>query len=172
MIQWKDNVKEVVYNLQRFQANYKESKISAFRELVRVAFTYQAETYFKAGAKKGDEYLPDSEGDISRYTRRKTLSVSPYFSSKVILSRSGSTKQSLLDAAKSGNLSYQNEDVGYKVDENSISVFATSDKFGKLERARAGGGSKGQRLTTKKTWAKIIRNFAKVFKKYMKAKNH
>ena len=165
MIEWKDNIKDVVASFGKLHLCYRESKISAFQELVKIAFNYQAETYFKDGAKKGDEYLPDSEGDISRYTRRKSLSVKPYFSSKVILSRSGSTKQSLLDAAKSGDLSYQNEDVGYKVDENSISVFATSDKFGKLERARAGGGSKAQRLTTKKTWAKVVRFWAKTFRK-------
>lgn len=167
MLNWKDNIKEVVSGIGKFQGTYTQAKISAFQELVKTAFNLQAETYFREGPKKGVEYMPLSEGDISRYTRAKTLSVKPYFSSKVIMSRSGETRDSLLDAAKADGTSYSNSNVGFKIEQNSISVFATSDKFAKLERARSGGGTKGQRQTTKKTWAKIVRNFGKVFRKYI-----
>gem|GEM_PF-5320543 len=153
--------------MEMLQATYKEAKLDAFRELVSIAFRTQADTYFRDGAKKGAEYLPDSEGDISRYTRRKSLSVKPFFSTKVIFSRSGETKKSLLDASQAAEnmLDYKNEDVGYKIDANGISVYATSNKFAALEKAKSSGGRKGARNTTKKTWAKVVRFWAKTFKK-------
>lgn len=165
MITFRTNITALVAGMDRTRIAFKEAKIGAFKELTKIAFETQAETYFKDGRVKGKEYMPDVSGDISRYTRKKTLSVKPYFSSKVIISRSGETKQSLLDASKANALSYQNDDVGFEIDEKSIKVFATSPKFATIEKAKAGGGSKGARNTTKKTWGKVIRFFGKAFKK-------
>lgn len=172
MLTWKDNIKDLVKSLDLTQLALKDAKLKTLQELTSIAFKTQVDLYVKDPATKGKEYMPIPDGDISRMTRRKTLSKKAYFSSKVIYNRSGDLRDSLLDAsdAAKDELTFDNDNVGFVITPDSVTVKATSDKFGKLERAKSGKGSKTARNTTKKTWTRVVNLFAKTFNKHFNPK--
>lgn len=171
MIDWRSNIKEFTKSLDAFEMHFKQAKIKTLQELTSIAFKTQVDLYIKDPKSKGNAYLPVDDGDISRFTRRKTLSKKPFFSSKIIYNRTGDLKDSLLNAsdAAKDDLDYSNENVGFEILPNKITVYATSDKFGKLDRGKSAKGTKPARNTTKRTWQRILKLFGKTFGKYMKA---
>jgi hypothetical protein len=172
MLTWKDNIKDLVKGLDGVELTFKKAKLKTLQELTSIAFKTQVELYIKDPNSKGREYMPVNDGDISRFTRRKSLSKKPYFSSKAYISRTGDLKDSLLnasDAAKE-DLTYDNDNVGFEITPNSVKVFAMSDKFGKLERGKSAKGTKSARTTTKKTWQRVVNLFGKTFRKYFNPK--